>query len=77
MFDESPNRDSVLWNSMIGGYLKCALFQAARDLFEIIPNKNVCWRMPRSYSMKLQREIVSWNTMIRALRTHRYCEGAF
>lgn len=39
MFDESPNRDSVLWNSMIGGYLKCALFQAARDLFEIIPNR--------------------------------------
>lgn len=24
-----------------------------------------------------KRDIVSWNTMIRALRTHRYCKGAF
>ncbi|RWR86237.1 hypothetical protein CKAN_01512400 [Cinnamomum micranthum f. kanehirae] len=41
VFDESPDRESVLWNSMIGVYLKCGLFQTAHDLFEIIPNKNV------------------------------------
>ncbi|PIA42713.1 hypothetical protein AQUCO_02000280v1 [Aquilegia coerulea] len=41
LFDEIPERDVVLWNSMVGGYLKCGGLEQAQKLFETMQNKNV------------------------------------
>lgn len=81
VFDENIERDSVLWNSMMGGYLKCGLFHPARELFESMPDKNVgSFNAMMSGYVKFglleaahklfegmpKRDFISWNTMIGA-----------
>nr|XP_010920381.1 pentatricopeptide repeat-containing protein At3g29230-like [Elaeis guineensis] len=81
LFDGIPDRDVVLWNSMIGGYVKCGNLESARVLFEEMPAKNV-----GTYNALIggyvkfgcmddasilfedmpERDIVSWNTMVGA-----------
>ncbi|RWR86235.1 Pentatricopeptide repeat-containing protein, mitochondrial [Cinnamomum micranthum f. kanehirae] len=58
---ESSYQNVCSFNTVIAGHVKFGLLEDAQKLFNEMP----------------KRDIVSWNTMIRALRTHRYCEGAF
>ncbi|XAR73022.1 hypothetical protein NMG60_11019870 [Bertholletia excelsa] len=41
MFDNTPERDVVLWTSMIDGYGKMGNVENARALFEVMPERNV------------------------------------
>ncbi|XP_058103426.1 pentatricopeptide repeat-containing protein At3g29230-like [Magnolia sinica] len=81
LFDATPERDFVLWNSMIGGYLKCGLLDPARGLFDNMSDKNVgtfnailggyvrfgCLAIAHKLFEEMpERDVVSWNTMIGA-----------
>lgn len=81
LFDGIPDRDVVLWNSMIGGYVKCGDLESARELFEEMPAKNVgtynaliggyakfgCMdHASRLFEEMPERDVVSWNTMVGA-----------
>ncbi|OAY77411.1 Pentatricopeptide repeat-containing protein [Ananas comosus] len=81
VFDETPRKDVVLWNSMIGGYVKCGCLELARKMFDEMPLRNV-----GSYNALLggyaklgrlgdaeklfdempERDVVSWNTIVAA-----------
>ncbi|CAA2997718.1 pentatricopeptide repeat-containing At5g66520-like [Olea europaea subsp. europaea] len=50
LFDEMPERDVVLWTTMIDGYGKMGDIENARELFEEMPEKNV----------------ISWSTIMAA-----------
>ncbi|CAH9110524.1 unnamed protein product [Cuscuta europaea] len=50
LFDESPDRDVVLWTTMIDGYGKIGKVEKARQLFEEMPSRNV----------------ISWSTILAA-----------
>ncbi|CAL9101588.1 unnamed protein product [Musa acuminata var. zebrina] len=79
LFDEIPDRDVVLWNSMIGGYVKCGDIAYARRLFEEMKHRNVGTynallggyakfgfmdSASRLFDEMPERDVVSWNTMI-------------
>ncbi|XP_008802431.3 pentatricopeptide repeat-containing protein At3g29230-like [Phoenix dactylifera] len=81
LFDGIPERDVVLWNSMIGGYVKGGNLDSARELFEEMPAKNVgtynaligghvkfgCMDdASRLFEEMPERDVVSWNTMVGA-----------
>ncbi|KAI9181217.1 hypothetical protein LWI28_012593 [Acer negundo] len=51
LFVDMPNRDVILWNLMISGYISCGgskFLEEGRQLFDVM----------------LERDCVSWNTMI-------------
>lgn len=48
MLDGEGDSDIICWNTMVDGYLKCGDVEAAKELFECMPDKN----------------IGSWNAMI-------------
>ncbi|XP_020249528.1 pentatricopeptide repeat-containing protein At3g29230-like [Asparagus officinalis] len=82
VFDEMIDRDVVIWNSMIGGCVKCGRVQEARELFEMMNvSKNVgsynamlggyvrvgCIERARELFDEMpERDVVSWNIMIGA-----------
>ncbi|XP_059656752.1 pentatricopeptide repeat-containing protein At1g09220, mitochondrial-like [Cornus florida] len=41
VFDEMPERNSVTWNALITGLMKCEELELSRSLFEVMPTKNV------------------------------------
>ncbi|XP_072956049.1 pentatricopeptide repeat-containing protein At3g29230-like [Typha angustifolia] len=80
-FDETPERDVVLWNTMLGAYVKCGSLELARELFEEMTHKNVgsynaliggyvkfgdLISAAKLFEKMPERDIVSWNTMIGA-----------
>ena len=81
LFDEMPDRDCIMWNSMIGAYVKCEYMELASVLFEQMPVKNVAsynamlggyakqgfTELARDlFDKMLERDTISWNTMIGA-----------
>ncbi|KAF9606909.1 hypothetical protein IFM89_029508 [Coptis chinensis] len=79
LFDEISERDIVLWNTLIGGYLKCGALEEAEKIFQSMGNKNVgsynamlggyvklgCVEMASTLFNEMSvRDIISWNTMI-------------
>lgn len=71
--------DVVCWNAMIDGYLRCADVEAARELFEAMPDKNVgSWNTMvsglsrlgmieearRTFDLMQERDEISWSAMI-------------
>ncbi|XP_059654557.1 pentatricopeptide repeat-containing protein At1g09220, mitochondrial-like [Cornus florida] len=44
LFDETPERNSVTWNALITGVMKCRELELARSLFEVMQTKNnISW----------------------------------
>lgn len=60
VFDESPQRDVVSYNVLIGGFVKAGDVVKARELFDLMP----------------VRDSVSWNTIIAGCAKGDYCEEA-
>lgn len=60
LFDETPQRDTVMWNLMIKGCVTCGSLEMGLKLFDEMPEKNV----------------VSWTTMINAFLKHGMIEEA-
>ncbi|XP_057797670.1 LOW QUALITY PROTEIN: pentatricopeptide repeat-containing protein At5g46460, mitochondrial-like [Salvia miltiorrhiza] len=60
LFDETPLRDTVMWNSIIKGCVSCGSLEMGFNLFNEMPEKNV----------------VSWTTMISAFLKHGMVEEA-
>ncbi|KAH0464865.1 hypothetical protein IEQ34_004968 [Dendrobium chrysotoxum] len=50
IFDRCRNRDSVLWNTTIVGFIRCREFDVARKLFDEMP--------------PIDQNIASWNSMV-------------
>lgn len=50
VFDRMSNRDSISYNTMIDGYVKCRMLDLAHELFNCMPVQ--------------VRNLVSWNTLI-------------
>ncbi|PKI76123.1 hypothetical protein CRG98_003484 [Punica granatum] len=80
MLDQSrESYDVVCWNAMIDGYLRCGHVEAARELFETMPDKNVgSWNTMvsglsrlgmieearRTFDLMQERDEISWSGMI-------------
>ncbi|KAI3701027.1 hypothetical protein L2E82_45669 [Cichorium intybus] len=50
VFDRMAERDSISFNSMIDGYIKCGMITSARELFDSLPSE--------------KKNLRSWNCMI-------------
>ncbi|XP_071685838.1 pentatricopeptide repeat-containing protein At3g62890-like [Rutidosis leptorrhynchoides] len=79
VFDESPVRDSVSWNSILAGYVQMGNVEEAKLIFDQMPNKNViasnsmivlfgqCGRIDEAYQLfadMKDKDIVTWTAMI-------------
>ncbi|KAI4344911.1 hypothetical protein L6164_012092 [Bauhinia variegata] len=80
VFEEMVERDSILWTTMITGYIKCGMMNEARKLFDRVDAKKnvVTWtamlsgyirsnqikEAERLFFEMPQKNVVSWNTMI-------------
>ncbi|KAK9065298.1 hypothetical protein SSX86_016681 [Deinandra increscens subsp. villosa] len=79
VFDESPVRDSVSWNSILAGYVQMGDVEEAKLVFDKMPDKNIiasnsmivlfgrCGCVIEAYRLFVnmkEKDIVSWTAMI-------------
>ncbi|OMO54460.1 hypothetical protein CCACVL1_27783 [Corchorus capsularis] len=79
VFDSTPQKDSVTWNSMISGYIENGCLKEANSLFHSFEGKNVrSWTIMLNGFFKYgfidearmvfesmpERNIVSWNSLV-------------
>ncbi|KAI3780569.1 hypothetical protein L2E82_10553 [Cichorium intybus] len=79
VFDESPVRDSVSWNSILAGYVQMGNVEEAKLIFDQMPEKNIiasnsmialfgrCGRVPEAYQLftnMKEKDLVSWTALI-------------
>ncbi|KAI3732104.1 hypothetical protein L1987_63301 [Smallanthus sonchifolius] len=79
VFDESPVRDLISWNSVLAGYVQMGSVEEAKMVYDQMPEKNViasnsmialfgrCGRMDEAYRLFVvmkEKDLVSWTAMI-------------
>lgn len=79
VFDESPVRDSVSWNSILAGYVQMGDVEEAKLIFDQMPEKNIiasnsmivlfgrCDRITEAYRLFVdmkEKDLVSWTALI-------------
>lgn len=91
LFDETPLRDSVMWNSMIKGCVNCGNLEMALKVFDEMPDKNVVsfttmidalfknGKIEEAKKMFLEmpvRDTAAWNAMVNGFFTNGRIEEA-
>ncbi|GAB4842542.1 hypothetical protein Ancab_012516 [Ancistrocladus abbreviatus] len=91
LFELAPERDVVLWNTMVSGYIEAGNLVIARELFVRMPNKDVmAWNtMLRGYAddgdieacerlfeTMPERNVFSWNVLTGGYVRHGYFSEA-
>ncbi|KAL4573194.1 hypothetical protein LXL04_019992 [Taraxacum kok-saghyz] len=79
VFDESPVRDSVTWNSILAVYVQTGNVEEAKLIYDQMPEKNIiasnsmivlfgrCARVPEAYQLFInmkEKDLVSWTALI-------------
>ncbi|KAK1412337.1 hypothetical protein QVD17_33507 [Tagetes erecta] len=91
VFDESPVRDLVSWNSILAGYVQMGNVEEAKLIFDTMPEKNViasnsmivlfgrCGLIVEAYQLFVEmkeKDIVSWTAMISCYEQRGLCQEA-
>ncbi|KAJ0788656.1 putative tetratricopeptide-like helical domain superfamily, DYW domain-containing protein [Helianthus annuus] len=91
VFDESPVRDLVSWNSILAGYVQMGDVEEAKVVFDQMPEKNViasnsmivlfgrCGRVGEAYRLFVEmneKDVVSWTAMIGCYEQSGMCQQA-
>ncbi|KAL9175037.1 hypothetical protein ABFS82_02G089800 [Erythranthe guttata] len=92
VFDESPLRDLVSWNSMLAGYVLGGCVEEAKLLFGMMPRRNViasnsmivllgkCGRVSEArqlFNDMEEKDLVSWTALISGYEQNMMYEEAF
>ncbi|GAB2274158.1 hypothetical protein Dimus_008927 [Dionaea muscipula] len=82
VFDESPVRDSVSWNSILAGYIQMGAAREAKLVFELMPERNIIasnsmimlfgrhglmTEARRFFNEMREKDMVSWSVLISSL----------
>ncbi|KAF2566428.1 hypothetical protein F2Q68_00023982 [Brassica cretica] len=73
VFDRMPERDSVSYNSMIDGYVKCGLVESAGGYAQRADGVDVAAKL---FDEMPEKDLISWNSMIGGYVKHGRIEDA-